>query len=816
MARVDTYVSGQDDGGARSAEELPMAEPHRTVLNRPRSASLASLPSRERFSAPLPVPLTSFVGREREIAAVLGLLDQTDVRLVSLIGPGGIGKTRLALQVSDRFGAELADGVAFVSLASLDHTDLVGPTIAQALGIRETGDRPILERLSLVLAGRELLLVLDNFEQVTGAAHFLSDLLKVLPGLKLLVTSTIPLNISGEHRVPVSPMRVPTDDAATLDAVAGVDGVELFLARARAVRPDFSLDESNANDVAAVVRRLDGLPLAIELASARILVLTPATLLARLESRLSLLTGGPSDAPDRQRTLRNALSWSHDLLSGDERTVFRRLAVFVGGFTLEAAEAVTGESCSGRVGVLDTVASLVSQGLVHQTTDGHDHPRYALLETIREFGLEQLAQSGEDGAVRNRHADYFAQLAERADWAIFGGPNHQIWVDRLESDLANFRAAGDWCTRAGLKSTYMRLGAALGGLWIFRSYRVEGREWLKRALEHDDGTAPSARAMALVKLGLLEFSLGGDRAAELVAEGVTIRRRLGDTRGVGRALIAQGMICAEQKEFDRATTLIGEAAELLEQTGDLTGQAKTSVAFGMIMIGKGDPVRARAHLEHAYALFQQDVYEIGEAEMLLMIGKMDAEAGLTEAAARKYLDALLKIERLRSRARLLDGLVEVGHLALALGRASEATRLLGAASVLGETIGYLVPLRRAEYLSDLECARNTLGHGLFKQHWNDGRTCSPEAAQSEAIALLSNGLAASPLATESRTDFASLTPREHEVLRLLVEGNSDREIADALGISYRTVTSYVRNILSKLDVSSRTAAATQAVRRSIV
>ena len=361
-----------------------MADPTPADRSQPQPVSPASGEFRDRLGAPVPAPLTSFVGREGEIAQVRDLLHRPDVRLITLTGPGGVGKTRLALRVAGELESGFADGAAFVDLTPLTDPALVAPTVAQAFGIRETGDRPIAERLADVLRDRDLLLVLDNFEQVADAAPLVGRLLAACPHLTVLVTSRAPLRLSAERVVAVPPLALPAPDRSIADQAA-TEAVRLFVARAQAARADFALTEENASDVAEVCRRLDGLPLAIELAAARVPHLPPSALLRRLDARLPLLTGGARDLPDRQRTMRDAITWSHDLLTPEEQVLFRRLAVFVGGGTLEAAEAVAGAPGERALAVLDGVASLVAKSLLRQEDGPDGEPRYRMLETVREF-----------------------------------------------------------------------------------------------------------------------------------------------------------------------------------------------------------------------------------------------------------------------------------------------------------------------------------------------------------------------------------------------------------------------------------------------
>jgi predicted ATPase len=425
----------------RTSEDPPVADPTLHELSRP--LSLVPPGDCEHLVAPLPAPLSSFVGREREVAAVTALLSEPGVRLVTLTGPGGVGKTRLALRVARDVEADFADGVVFVPLAAVRDPDLVIATVARALRIPDAGVRPLVERLAAAIRARHFLLVLDNFEHVVEAASQVADLLAACPELKALATSRSVLRVSGEHADAIWPLALPDASGQTsLEAVAGAEAVRLFVARARAAQPDFVLTDANAPTVAAICRSLDGLPLAIELVAAKLRLLPPESLLARLARTLPVLTGGGRDLPDRQRTMRDAIAWSYELLTGDEQVLFRRLAVFVGGFTLDAAadvaESVGGDALAG-------VEALAEQSLLHRLAGGPGDPRFGLLETVREFGLEQLEASGEADAVRGRHAAHFAALAEVARSSMI--LNQTAGLERLRAEDGNLLAALGWLER---------------------------------------------------------------------------------------------------------------------------------------------------------------------------------------------------------------------------------------------------------------------------------------------------------------------------------------------------------------------------------
>ncbi|MEJ7901138.1 MAG: NB-ARC domain-containing protein [Thermomicrobiales bacterium] len=395
-------------------------------------------PSRERLGTPLPIAVTSFVGRERELREIAMLVDRPGVRLVTLTGPGGVGKTRLSLEIAKEIAARFTDGVAFIDLTPVTTPERVAPTIAHVLGMREFGDRPIEDQLVDALRDRHLLLVVDNFEQVAAAAPLVSHLLARCPLIRVLATSREALRLSGEWVIAVAPLALPAPDRLP-DLPLESEAVRLFVDRAQAARADFALTEANAPCVIEIVRRVDGLPLAIELAAARLAHLPPATLLQRLDHRLPLLTGGARDLPERQRTLRGAIAWSYDLLPPEEQYVFRRLAVFTGGCTLEAAEAVAAPEDNPGDDPLNILASLVSRSLVRQEEDVNGGPRFTMLETVREYGWEQLAATGEEQSSHDRHAAYFVDLVERADQAIWKAGTGSAGLSHMTTEPIHLR-----------------------------------------------------------------------------------------------------------------------------------------------------------------------------------------------------------------------------------------------------------------------------------------------------------------------------------------------------------------------------------------
>jgi predicted ATPase len=539
--------------------------------------------------ARLPTPPTPLLGREQDVATVRDMVLREDARLVSFTGPGGVGKSRLALAVAERLGPHVADGARLVDLAPVQEPDLVMNAIGAALGLR-TSDGPLIDDLKAYLGSRRLVLLLDNFEQVTDAAPVIGELLAAAPGLTVLVTSRSALRLSGEHEFPVEPLPTP---AAARDAqlarIRHYASVQLFLERAHAVAPGFELTSENAHAVAEICRRLDGLPLAIELAAARVRLLPPGALLARLDDRLNLLTGGPRDLPERQRTLRNTLDWSFDLLPADEQRLFRRLCVFPGTFNLEAAEDVCGEA--GAEEIINTLSALMDASLV-RSADRSGQPRFSLLETIRDYARECLRESGEWTAAHDRHAAHFMALAVAAEPGL-AGTSQVAWLDRLETEHHNLAATMTWYLGQHQTRQAHQLGRLTWRYWWFRGHSEEIARYGQLILDQGDRMPPEEIGYAETGVGYMLIASGNQpRARELLEQSLARFRSLGDKFGIAITASALGRLAVLREDYPCAGEMLGESLALQQELGNQALVALTYNFLGQIPRGQGDNVAA--------------------------------------------------------------------------------------------------------------------------------------------------------------------------------------------------------------------------------
>ena len=572
-------------GGMAQAEDAASAE-------RPPDAA-----STEPFFS-LPTPPTALVGREREEAAITHLLLYGPARLLTLTGPGGVGKTRLAAAVARTVQSTFADGTVFVDLSGLYDSALVGVTIAQALRLREDGAQDVRAQLVAFLGARRLLLILDNFEQVVDAAPFVAELVATAPRLSVLVTSRTALQVRAEQQFRVPPLSIPAVAGQTYEEIAGSAAVQLFVARARAVQPRFQLDAANSAAVAEICRRLDGLPLALELAAARIALLPPTALLRRLEQRLPLLTTGARDLPTRQRTLRTAIDWSYSLLDAAEQQLFARLGAFVGGASFEAVAAVCDPD--GALDVLDGLTSLSDKSLLAQAGDSAD-PRVTMLETLREYARERLAASGEITETRRAHAMYFMEQAE-ASLSAFK-THEAAWLQRWEREHDNVRAALSWAHECGETEMGLRLAAIVWRFWYVRGYLSEGRTWFDSLLEAHGVVAPTIRANALRGASALASQHGDlGRAETWGQQALALYREMGESLGIADILNLLGNVAREGSQLDRAADLYEESRALYQAFGDTIGVAAVLNNLGTMARYQGALGRAATLHEESLAL----------------------------------------------------------------------------------------------------------------------------------------------------------------------------------------------------------------------
>jgi predicted ATPase/class 3 adenylate cyclase len=729
------------------------------------------LKSLERHPTNLPVQPTALIGRHRELAELHRILTEESAQLVTLTGPGGTGKTRLALQVAADLLDHFDDGVFIVDLAPLTDRDLVLSTIVATLGVREAGGLSLAESLAAYLAEKHLLLVLDNYEHLLGAASVASDLLAASPGLRILVTSRAPLRVRAEQEYPVEPLALPNlAHLPSLEQMTEVAAIALFVARAQAVKPDFTLTAQNASAVAEICARLDGLPLAIELAAARVKLLPPAALLARLERRLPLLTAGTRDAPVRHRALRDAIAWSHDLLDSASQTLFRRLGIFVGGCTLEAVEAIVNPDAD--LDVLGGLASLVDTSLLRQWEQANGEPRFTMLETIREFALEQLAERNEDDAVRQRHAAYYTDVAERLKAQVPSVEQARALAE-FEREHDNFRAGLVWAL-AKEHPLGSRLALALAPFWRLHGHLREGRSWLERVLATLRLEAPM-RLLATEALSVFVSDLGepgqarglheqvlrlarveGDRDAEatalhnlallaleggeyaqakaLLAESLAAQESLGQAVEVGLTRMVLGWTRLAEGNLPEARSLIEASLGLFRETGRTQWVARALNLLGLLALAEGDPAGGRRLLDESLALFRQVEHEIGIADVLIDLGWVAWEHG-DPAAAQQFHEALtlvVEMARVPGMARAIEGIaalvsdrdplaaVRVAGIADSLRQSSQTRPFPAEAARLGRLLDNA---RRATDVQDIEAA------------WAAGRALPLETAVAAALAI---------------------------------------------------------------------------------
>lgn len=792
-----------------------------------------------------PAVHTSLVGRREECATVRALLLRPSARLVTLTGPGGVGKTRLAVQVATNLDTGF-EAIAFVALASVRDPRLVEVTIAGALGLAGP-DGTIADALRNHLRQKSTLLVLDNFEHLLDAGPVLADLLANCPGLTLLVTSRARLRISAEHVVGVAPLPLP--EARRLPPVTDLgtyDSVRLFVERAQAALPDFALSGDNAADVVEICRRLDGLPLAIELAAARTTVLPPAAMLSRLERRLPVLTSGPREQPERLRTMRAGIAWSYDLLSPAEQAMFRRLGAFAGACTLAAAESVGQQD--DRSDVLDLVSGLVDKSLLRRVVDGNGEARFTMLETIREYAVEQLVASGEEEAARGAHAVCYRDLAERASPEL-RGPEQRRWREALEAELDDLRVALTWTLRdmAGPDDVDngLRLVGALWYFWFQRGLTGEGRRWLTRALDRGQGQGLE-RAQALLGAGTLAWRQGDcDTAHAYLDESMRLWQELGDTSNLAETLHVLGHVRFDQRDYHAARRLFIDSLDGYRCAGDTLGSLPLNGDLALVAYHEGDYGAATEIWRDSVALYRQHGLTDRVAGALNGLGDLARLAGEVDRAATFYQESLSlwrelrgtpgvasalhklgQVSRSRSDARgarahfvesmamqrelgnkqgIAECLAGLAGVATDSGTPRRAVQLFAAANQLLEAIGVpLAPADQHVLSQDLDAAREQLEATAWDTAWTAGRALTPE----NAIALATADDTGPPPHDDGTNQ---LSRREREISALLAQGLTNRQIATTLSISEKTVGSHIEHIMNKLGLRSRTRIALWAV-----
>jgi predicted ATPase/DNA-binding CsgD family transcriptional regulator len=815
--------------------------------------------------ASTPIPRTRLIGRADEILAAREWLLEEAVPLLTLAGPGGVGKTRLALEIAGNVAESFADSIAWVDLSALTDPALVPHAVAAALGVIPAADRPVERAIADHLRARQLLLLLDNCEHLLAAtAKLTAGILASCPAVQILATSRARLRVRGEQILPVEPLPLPKEVESSLDAVAQSEAVRLFVERARAARPDFSLTAVNAAAVAALCRQLDGLPLAIELAAARVGSFPPETLLSLMASRLPLLSDGPRDLPPRQQTVRDTIAWSYDLLAPEAQTLFRRLAVFLGGFTLDAVAAVwppePGRSGEPETEALSLFGSLIDLHLVRRDPSSADaEPRYTLLETVREFGLERLAAAEEEADARTRHAHYFWMLVDTVNAKVAPHlPEAATVLARLDREHPNLRAALAWFAANGTTEELVSMAGWLTAFWLHFGYTWEARDWLERAVSTVGETSAAARVWALVGMYGMSFTHPDEegRGKALLREAMAVARASGDPLSIALATEWGSVVADSQGNLDEAETLLYESRAAFSSLPPAPWIARnlTHIDWGLSYVAllRADfavaEARSRAVVDQQRRFVDaQGIPYSYSSRPQTWLGHIALIRDDPAQAFAWYHDALQGAAAAREIYGIVNALSGLAGTLATVGRWAEAARLFGAVEAISEranisfeatvfafqrAIGLPEPWQggtRYAFTETLwESVRTQFPRSLppipdpeaAARFWAEGRAMAREEAIAEALAVRLDGpspprtsKAASALPTPDRFQ---LTPREREVLALLCQRLSDAEIGAALSVSPRTASSHVAHIYDKLGVSSRREAAALAARHHLV